>query len=137
MTRDEQFFYDNAGYSYNPQTETPDQGRLKCAQELARAERYAQDHDWRVAWEHDHYADDSFVEIWDEAERDEWRNQEHECLTAVLYNEAGEVLASLGGIFDPDVDYIREVNAELALEALANIEREQRNAQECASLMAS
>lgn len=27
MNKQEQFFYDHAGYSYDPKTETPEQGR--------------------------------------------------------------------------------------------------------------
>jgi len=36
------FFYKNAGYSYNPVTETPEEGMLRCARALAEAEDWAQ-----------------------------------------------------------------------------------------------
>ena len=42
-----------------------------------------------------------------------------EVLYAVLKDQDGEVLESLGGIGDPDRNYGRVVEAELALEALA------------------
>ncbi len=35
MSAREQFFYDNAGYSCNPPTETEEQGHIRCAKELA------------------------------------------------------------------------------------------------------
>ena len=34
MTKQEQFFYDHAGWSYDPKTETPEQGRERCAKDL-------------------------------------------------------------------------------------------------------
>ena len=36
-----EFFFTHAGYSYDPKTETPEQGRAKCAQRLAEAEEEA------------------------------------------------------------------------------------------------
>ena len=50
MTPAEQFFFDNAGYSYNPETETPEQGRTRCAQRLAEAEEEADRRGWWVEW---------------------------------------------------------------------------------------
>lgn len=48
LTTDEQFFYDHAGYGYNPATETAEQGRENTARGLARAELYAREHDWQL-----------------------------------------------------------------------------------------
>jgi hypothetical protein len=31
MKINEQFFYDNAGFSYNPETESEEHGKLRCA----------------------------------------------------------------------------------------------------------
>src|SRR4051812_20711304 len=38
MNDREQFFYDHAGYGYDPKAETAEQGRERCARELAAAE---------------------------------------------------------------------------------------------------
>ncbi len=38
FTNAEQFFYNNAGYSYNPKSETPAEGNARCAKALAMAE---------------------------------------------------------------------------------------------------
>ena len=39
---DEKFFFDNAGYSYDPKIETAVEGKIRCAKQLALAERAAQ-----------------------------------------------------------------------------------------------
>lgn len=48
----EQFFYEHAGYSYDPLTETPEQGRQRGATVLAQAERESRDagdsYEWRI-----------------------------------------------------------------------------------------
>lgn len=45
------FFLKHAGYSYNPATQTPMQGRILCAQRLAKAAQYAHDIGARYRWE--------------------------------------------------------------------------------------
>jgi len=52
MTRDERFFYNNAGYS-GGQGETAVQGRERYAKDLAAAERHARESDWIYEWELD------------------------------------------------------------------------------------
>jgi len=47
------FFSENGSYSWDPKTETQDQGRQRCARELAQAERYAAERGWRFEWEND------------------------------------------------------------------------------------
>ncbi len=137
MTQTEQFFYDHAGWSYNPNTETQEQGRERGSKELARAEQYGKDHDWTVAWEYEpDGGDSSFVQNWSEEEQAEWNASEHECLYACLRDADGVMRASLGGIFDPSQEYRRAVEAELALEALGEIEREAQDSAECEKLMA-
>lgn len=117
------FYYDNAGYSYDPANETAEQGRERCARELARAEVYGTIHEgWEVEW-----ADDCACST----------GVPHETLICVVRDTEGNMLASCGGICEPSREYRRVMEAELMLEALRNIEREQRNAKECARLMAS
>jgi hypothetical protein len=36
-----EFFYEHAGWGYDPETETSEQGRERCARELAEAEQWA------------------------------------------------------------------------------------------------
>src|SRR5437868_9324767 len=73
LTTDQFFFYQNAGYSYDPKTETADKGRIRCAVELARAEKYARNLGWEFEWEWDECPDLSWMS-------DEKREQEHEVL---------------------------------------------------------
>lgn len=82
--------------------------------DLARAEREMEKRGWTVEW---HWDDDADWSWMDERQR----KQEHEVYYAVLKDRKGEVLASLGGIFDPDNKYRRVVEAELASEALSRV----------------
>lgn len=102
------FFLKHAGYSYDPKTETPAQGRINTAKRLAMAERYAQDHDWSYTWEPDNDGYHSYLEAGQTVET---------CEFCVLTDDSGDVLASLGCIDDADDNYRRVVEAELALEA--------------------
>ena len=43
LTADQQFFFDCACHSYDPRTETPEQGRTRCALDLAAAEAFGRD----------------------------------------------------------------------------------------------
>jgi hypothetical protein len=110
------FFHKHGGFSYDPKTETPDQGRLRCANAMADAEQYAWDQDWTFEVSPDPYADESFMDNQPEQCQAEWRGKAQ----AVLLRDAdGEVLQSIGGCFG-DADYIRVIKAELALEAMPN-----------------
>jgi hypothetical protein len=58
------FFYKHAGYGYNPATETPEEGRLRCATELAEAESVAKARGWQVVWSDDFSdADDDYRRV--------------------------------------------------------------------------
>lgn len=118
MTPAERFFYEQAGYAYDPKTETPEQGRLNGARELARAERYAKDAGWHAEWTHDPTWNGETLCSHVGAEKCTPR----EVLDCVLYDARGVTIASLGAIGDPSRDYARVVEAELASEALAHIE---------------
>jgi hypothetical protein len=91
----------------------------KSALHLAKAEALALQLNWTCAWEYDDDPDYSFVEDWSEKDRKEFNSRNHECLVALMRNERREVVASLGGIIDPDNKYQRVIEAELALEGLA------------------
>jgi hypothetical protein len=123
MTQTERFFFDNAGFGYNPKTETKRQGKKRWAQELAKAEAFASEHGWRAEWVCDEDADASFVDTWEDVkDRDAWHAEEHTAEGCVLKDASGETLASLWGIFDADVNYRRVVEAELAQEAKAEMQ---------------
>ena len=96
MTPAEQFFFANAGYSYNPETETPEQGRARCAQRLAAAEAEADRRGWWVEWTDDGEEDGA----------PRW--------CALLRDSGSAVLGSLGGIDVCAGPYTRVVAAELA-----------------------
>lgn len=105
MTKQEQFFYDQAGYSYNPKTETEEQARERCAQHLAQAETFARVNGWHCIWEPD---EDS------SADGDFGSPKVRE--GCILYDAENEVLESLWSIADASQDYQRVIEAELALE---------------------
>jgi hypothetical protein len=115
MNKSETFFYDHAGYSYHPATETPEQGRIYCATQYAKAEAWARDAGLSFAWFQDPEIDSSDFSD----EEPAWPLWE--CL---VYNEDGEVIGALGGVdFGRDGSprgdhYRRVVEAELALEAM-------------------
>ena len=101
------FFKANAGWATPP-------GRAACALALARAEADAADHDVTFVWEDDSDAYFCDPEGYEGAE---------EILSCMAFQpceccgKPDEVVASLGGIADPNDDYRRVVEAELALEA--------------------
>ena len=111
------FFYQQAGYSYRPGTETPSQGRRRCARALAAAERKASRAGFSFAWSID--PDASSLD-WDESGVEPWALWQCVCL-----NMKGDAIASLHAIdFSADGEpwsdpYRRVVEAELAMEALS------------------
>lgn len=106
------FFFEHAGLSYDPATETPDQGRRRSAQAYADAESWAGEigatFEWSDDWSIDH-----------EAEFDCYDNGGPEtCESLVMLSASGEILASLYCVDDATDDYRRVVEAELAWEAM-------------------
>lgn len=112
-----QFFLRHAGYSYDPKTQTRMQGRIKCAQSLARAERTACDAGFSHEWETDRVSNSS-----------EFRDDvpPYSLWCCVARDSKGAIVATLGGIdFGPDGSpwgdpYRRVVEAELSSEGLAS-----------------
>lgn len=116
-----QFFMANAGYSYDLKTETPLQGRQRCAKYLAYCEARARDAGACFAWEVDLYGGSSAD--WIAANRDGGKNRNPwRVWTCTAYDASGNVFASLCGIdFGRDGTphgsaYRRVVEAELACE---------------------
>jgi hypothetical protein len=111
------FFYANAGYSYDPKTQAPAQGKAKCARSLAAAERKASALGWTFDWVFD---DQPCMGCECGSEScDCFTGEPHETFGCVLRDENGESLESLWGICKPTREYRRVVEAELASEALA------------------
>lgn len=112
LTQDEQFFYDNAGFSYEPGKESQEDGHIRCARRLATAEAYARNADWWYEWL-----------------RQDWQEcgcqltSYHEVWTCILFKSESrrEVLAALGSICQPSSKYRRVIRAELAMEAMSQI----------------
>lgn len=108
--KDFRFFVANAGYVVGE--------RALGALRLARAEQYAQANGWEVEW-----SDDLDGCIGCDCKSSVCpcsTGESHEVYVAVLRDEDGHVLASLGSVCEPDRAYMRVVGAELALEALSS-----------------
>ena len=129
-----QFFLKHAGYSYDPKTQTPMQGRIQTARRLAKAERQARDAGISFCWGQDDYLSSEWIADNEDGgrNRDPWRTWYCTAYAAPKQNEGyygvrPNVLASLSGIdFGRDGEpwgapYRRVVEAELAIEALGNL----------------
>lgn len=117
MTDAERFFFDRAGSSYDPKTQTEEQGRLAGARLLARAEARMTAGPYVVQVEPDDQPWDGDVP-WDGP-----------IWYVALYREfkydSLELLGSLGGVACEEGDpYLRVVAAELALEYLPTMSHE-------------
>lgn len=117
LTEDQRFFWEHAGWSYNPKTETKREGRMRGAIALANAEQHARSERWYYTWVED---DDADVSWMDKKARRDYRMGKTKMLGCVLYDSNDEVLASLWAIHVSGRGdaYCRVVEAELALEAI-------------------
>jgi hypothetical protein len=118
LSKDERFFYDHAGWSYNPQTESKLAGHMNSAKQLAEAERQVRNLGWRFDWQDDWTVGSHTAEYGKDC------GEPETCESCIVYSEVGTILASLHCIDDADHNYRRVIEAELALEALANYDRE-------------
>jgi hypothetical protein len=118
------FFYDHAGASWNPETETEEQGRLRGARELAAAERTASALGWSFEWSIDPDIDSS---EWLDDNEDGGRNRDPWHTWKCAMYADGEFVTSLHGIDfgrdgHPNSDpYRRIIEAELALEHVGDL----------------
>lgn len=121
LEQDVQFFYDNAGFSYDPKTETEEEGKKKCAIALAEAETSARNNGIFFHWEVD-------TEI-DSREFNKQRPYYELWICTCRHPETGVILACLCGIdFGRNKGpfgqpYKRVIEAELAQEALKGFEK--------------
>jgi len=116
------FFYKHTGYSYDPKTETADEGRARCAVALATAENIANNHGVWFEWSPDDCTNRTFTD----------EGEEYQLWQCAAYchdiNDGAppHLLASLGGIdLGPDgharTPYHRVIEAELAAESLSQL----------------
>lgn len=130
------FFLSNAGYSYDAKVETKLQGRIRGAQALARAERWAKEENLEYDWVFDEGCTADQFEFQEDIDH----VNEHGGVGCILYRPCAqcaervvkerckhdEVLGSLWGITESldnrqRDNYRRVVEAELALEAMPNV----------------
>ena len=114
LTALERFYYENAGYSYDPATQTPDEGRMVNARNMVSALRLTLGEGgvfrWVPDWVTDHEREfDCYVDGGPET-----------CEWVGLYVD-GELVASLGCVDDADDDCRRVVEGELALEYVQGV----------------
>jgi hypothetical protein len=121
LTPAEKFFYDHAGFSYPSGADAAGRERAKIdqAKALARAEAEAEERGWTVEWSHSENPDTSWM---NDEQLEDYESGRTEILDAVLFDEEGNVIGSLGEVGlsarGPRDPYGRVVEAELALEAL-------------------
>lgn len=104
------FFLRHAGYSYNPETQTKQQGHAACARRLAAAERDARALGYTFDWEDDWTVGDHLKEY------DCYTKQPSTCETCIMRDSNGNVVQSLGCVDNATREYRRVIEAELALE---------------------
>ena len=92
----EDFFYKNAGYSYDPKNETEEQGRRRAAKEYALAESWASAEGYTFEW--DLYPG-NWEDLFDyEDDIQAIRDGDLEVYDVVMLDPQGGVAASLGGV---------------------------------------
>lgn len=127
MSPAQQFFYEYAGSSYSPPTETKTEGRLRGSRELAEAEAQAEALGWQVFT-----GPDPEGPMEDDAGSVELvASGKALCLTVILadatefntetFTSHVPILGTVGSVIVPSEDdpYIRVLAAELAMDALA------------------
>lgn len=131
-----QFFFDNAGWSYQPSIETPEDGRWRNARGLAAAERalnrLLMSGDVSISWEDDEWPDPDEYDA-APSELEGLESGKYVSVCCYLADRNGNVMASLHRITTNATDFpgygqvdgfARVVQAELAEEAcLAEFEQ--------------
>lgn len=111
------FFYEHAGWGYNPAVETPEEGKLRSAKALVAAEKWAKQAGYKVVREDDWAVGNHVHEF-----PDAYDTEPETCETFILMTPDGDVAGTLGCVDDADEDYARVVSAELALEVMPEVE---------------
>ena len=120
------FFFDHAGFSYDPLTETAEQGQARCAEQLADAEEQARDAGCSFEWSID--PGTTSADWIDDRKNGGKRRNPWATWQCLMRDADGAVVQALGGIdFGRDGSpwgdpYRRVIEAELALEWMAEQE---------------
>jgi hypothetical protein len=111
------FFLEHAGYAIPP-------GRVACAANLARAEKWAKDHDIEFQWEYDDIDLDEVLPEDHKCVKGFLNSQscDHEVLFVIVDTTTNGQLYSIGGILDPTNIDRRLYEAELALEVMIDVQ---------------
>lgn len=120
LTKQEQFFYDNAGYSHTPATETQEQGHIRSAREYAAAETWAIDNGYYFDWMNDANGCNGC-----DCGQDDCAcatGEGHDTYGCIMRSDENQHLQSLWGICSPTWIYRRIIEAELALEEKFSLE---------------
>lgn len=110
LTMPERFFYNHAGWSYDPVKETRERGRVRCARNYAAVEAIAREGGYSFEWTESDISSAEFSDA-----RPVW--QLWDC---IMRDASGRVVQSLHGCdfgrkaTGPYGDYRRVVEAELA-----------------------
>lgn len=87
---------------------------------MARADwlknQLLQSEELEIEWDYDDFLDHPRDWGWSEKQCAEWEEEDH-TQEQVTLRLNGEIIGSLGGIWDADADYRRGIEAELLLEA--------------------
>ena len=115
LTENEFFFYQNAGYSYDPKIQTEDQGHIESAKRYAKTEQSILERGLTFEWYDD--PDGCIGCDCGSSDCDCASKRRHTCLVCVARDTEDQVVASLGSICEPSREYRRVIQAELAMEA--------------------
>jgi|SRR5882672_7371092 len=110
LDKAQRFFFDNAGYSWNPRKETPAQGRTRGAMALRAAEQAYSDAEA--------YASVEFC-VWPD-EIATYEDGEQRYMMAIRDGD-GHTMNSCGAMDSEDSTQRRIMHAELALDILAEL----------------
>lgn len=103
-----EFFAAHAGFGYDPTVETEEEGKVRCARNLAEAEEWARGRlhfEWSDDWSiGDHVKE---FDCYDDG-------GPSTCETCIARDRMGDVVGSLGCIDDATDEYRRVVEAEIA-----------------------
>lgn len=119
----ELFFFRNAGYSYDPKTETQTEGRIRMARDLAAAAKRVREEGYEYNWSIDDIDSSDFDD----------EHEPHKLWQCFMIDPKGNVVESLGGIDlgadgEPDIEeYAMVVAAELASEHFGHEAQRERD----------
>lgn len=104
------FHFMHGGWSWDPEKETQDEGRRRCAVRAAWAEKIAEEIGLTYKWENDFSVGDHAAE-YGEVDTD---GGPETCQSCTMYDRRGHIVGSVGCVDDATPQYRRVVEADLA-----------------------